>query len=212
MIDEFFLETGAVAARLLGSEATTARWDDPSALEGYTVGGLAGHLARGVLTVDTYLARPAPSPETATTDAAGYFVALVRDHDPVESELHRAVRKRGRRAAADGPAALSAAVTDALQRLRPRLSDVDHDRPVAVRDDLCLPLDQYLRTRLVELVVHLDDLATSVGRPVAAGIPDAAYEVAAEVLVRLAVLREGGPAVVRSLARRERHPGAVRAL
>lgn len=208
MIDELFLETGAVAARMIGSEAA-ARWAEPSALEGYTVGGLAGHLARGVLTVETYLERPAPSPDTPTTDAAGYLVTVLGDHDPIDSELHRGVRERGRRAAADGPVALADEVADALRRLGRRLPA---DRLVEVRDELCLPLDQYLRTRLVELVVHLDDLATSLSRPVATGIPDAAYQVVAEVLVRLAVLREGGPAVVRSLARRERHPGAVRAL
>lgn len=117
-----FLTTAEVAEELIGSAEVADRWLHDSALVGYTVGGLAGHLARAVLTV------------------AGY-----------------------------------------------------------------------LDTRLVELVLHLDDLAVSVGRDTAEEIPTEAYATVAAVVARIAVVRAGGVETVRSLGRRERHPDAVRA-
>lgn len=75
-----------------------------------------------------------------------------------------------------------------------------------------LGVERSLDTRLVELVVHRDDVAASLGE--AAGdlvsSSDAAYERVAGVLARLAARRFGGREVVRGLARRQRHPDAVR--
>jgi hypothetical protein len=64
-------------------------------------------------------------------------------------------------------------------------------------------LDEYLRTRLVELTVHIDDLALSldVDPPV---VPSAAYEVAIGVLVEVGRRRTSDLAVLRALTRRER--------
>jgi hypothetical protein len=74
-----------------------------------------------------------------------------------------------------------------------------------------MSLEEYLRTRLVELAVHADDLAVSAGRAVA-DLPEQAWVVAAEVLGGVAALRSGGVLTVRALARAERQPDAVRAL
>lgn len=218
VIGPIFLTCAGRAADAIASPAVAAAWDRTSALDGYTVAGLAGHLARAVLTVETYLA-PADDGAVADdelTDASGYLVAVLGEHDPVTSDLHRAVRVRGLEAAADGPSTLAGAVRDATARLSEALDDAALRRPVRVRDGLALPLDEYLRTRVVELVVHLDDLRVSVDEPpadaVADSLPDEAYRVAAAVLAETAARRAGGLAVVRSLARRERHPAAVRAL
>lgn len=97
-------------------------------------------------------------------------------------------------------------------RLAERLPTVDPHTLVAVRDDIVLPIEAYLRTRLVELVLHLDDLAVSVQRDGADAVPPEAYADVAAVLARVAVERSGPRATIRSLARRERHPEAVRAL
>jgi hypothetical protein len=64
-------------------------------------------------------------------------------------------------------------------------------------------------------VVHLDDLAVSVGHELGDRLPREAVQVALDVLVAVAVRRAGdfgGLLMVRSLARRERQPGALRAL
>ena len=63
-------------------------------------------------------------------------------------------------------------------------------------------LDEYLRTRLVELTVHIDDLAISVD--VAPSVPAEAYAAAMDVLVAVGRRRHGDLAVLRALTRRER--------
>jgi uncharacterized protein (TIGR03083 family) len=210
MIVTTFLHTAEQAERMLASPAVAERWERPSALEGYTVGGLAGHLARAALTVDRYLDQPVIDADP--TDAAGYFVRVLGSEDPVTGELHVRIRARSDDEAADGPEALVARVHDARTALGDALTAAEPGRLVAVRDDTVLPLTSYLETRLVELVVHLDDLAVSVDQPGPTDLLPEAYEVVAAVLARVAVRRAGPLETVRSLARRERAPTAVRAL
>lgn len=209
---ETFLAAAARAERLIASDRVAERWERPSALDGYRVGALAGHLARAVLTVARYLDRPVPPDEHEPIDAAGYFVRVLASHDPVDSDLHRRVRERGAQEAAEGPAPLVAQLARTRRELADRFPSIDPGHHVAVLDDAVLTVEQYLETRLVELVVHLDDLAVSVGLDGPDDVPVDAYEVAAAVLARIAGRRVGHLATVRSLARRERHPDAVRAL
>ena len=211
MICALFLQTAEVVEDALASPRVAERWDDPSALEGYTVAGLAGHLARAVLTVARYLDAPPPDATREPVDAAGYLVEALADHDPVTSDLHTRVRQRGAEAAADGPQALVDQVHEARLEVFRRLPGLAPDHRVGVFGGTPMRLDDYLETRLVELVVHLDDLAVSVGGDVER-VPAAAFEVVATVLARVAARRVGGLATVRALARRERHPDAVRAL
>lgn len=206
-----FLATAEVAERLLDSDEVAARWRDDSALDGYTVGGLAGHLARAVLTVERYLAGTG-GVEGAPTDAAGYLVRALGDHDPVASDFHGRVRARGEEEAGRGPEELVRLLRDSRAALADQLADLDPGHRVAVLDGTVLSVADYLETRLLELVVHLDDLAVSLGHDRAEGVPADAYATVASVLARVAVQRVGGLETVRSLARRERHPAAVRAL
>lgn len=205
-----FLAAALAAETLIASPEVAAQWEQPSALEGYTVAGLAGHLARAVLTLDRYLDGPAPDVEP--TDAAGYVVAVLGTHDPIDSEFHGRVRARAAQDAAGGQQALVDRLRDARQRLADRLADTDPGQSIAALDDTVLPVEEYLVTRLVELVIHLDDLAVSVGLPGPSGVPTGAYEATAALLATVASRRVGPLPVIRSLARRERHPDAVRAL
>ena len=75
-----------------------------------------------------------------------------------------------------------------------------------------MTVDEYLRTRVVELVVHADDLAASVGVAPMAPRPETG-KIAIDALVDVARIRHGDLAVLRALARRERDPvGALRVL
>jgi hypothetical protein len=89
-----FLACAQVAEELIASDVAAERWREPSALTGYTVGGLAGHLARAVLTLDGYLDEPAPAVEP--TDAAGYYLRVLAAHDPVSSDCACGGRARMR--------------------------------------------------------------------------------------------------------------------
>ncbi|MGN2635213.1 hypothetical protein ACTD5D_03275 [Nocardia takedensis] len=72
-------------------------------------------------------------------------------------------------------------------------------------------LDDFLLTRLLELVVHSDDLALSADLPTPP-LPPHVYEPVLDLLTRLAVTRHGQTAVLRTLARAERAPTTIAAI
>jgi Mycothiol maleylpyruvate isomerase N-terminal domain len=203
-----FLEAARTATSLLRRDEVGERWDEPSALREMRVGDLAGHLLRGARSVETYL--DAAEPPEAVYDGVGYYAALNLTTD-LEDDLNRSVRDRASEAARGGWREVGEEARALCDRLTVRLGEERPDRRVTVIMGLTLTLDECLTTRVVELVVHTDDLAASVGLddqfPPA---PDAASLVIA-TLVTLARLRHGDEAVMRALARRERDvPDALR--
>jgi hypothetical protein len=73
-----------------------------------------------------------------------------------------------------------------------------------------LTLDDMLITRMMELAVHSDDLAVSVGVPTPE-LPPGAADTVIGLLTRLAVRRHGPTGVLRALSRSERAPGTIAA-
>lgn len=209
MVVDAFLHAAERAEMVVSQPEVAERWNEPSALDGHTIGSLAAHLARSVFTVQRYLVTPSGAGQPTT--AAGYLVAVLGDADPVDSEVHRGVRARARDEAAAGHANLCARFGRARNELAETLPSCDLTQPIRVLDGIVLPLEEYLRSRIVELVIHLDDLSVSVGDEPPQDL-DAAFDIAATVLVQVAVRRNGPWETLRSLARRERHPSATRAL
>lgn len=204
-----FLETGRVAADLLARPEVEAAWDSPSALPEFTVRGLAGHLLRATGSVAAYLDRPEPSGEPVS--AAEYYAQAVDEPD-ITSEIHRAIRQRGEDEAAGGFASVRDRSYELLETLRARLEAEPPDRKIRAYKDLVLTIDEYLVTRLIELVVHVDDLSVSVGVE-APPLPPDATKLAIDALVDVARQKHGDLAVLRALTRRERdEAGALRVL
>ena len=88
-------------------------------------------------------------------------------------------------------------------------------RPVAVIrvSGAQTSLREYLRTRVLELVVHGDDLVCSVPGLAAPDPPPGSLEVSLAVCLELAQARVGGLAALRAFTRSERAlPGALRVL
>jgi hypothetical protein len=204
-----FLATGRVAADLLAAPEVEAAWERPSALPEFSVRGLAGHLLRATGSVAAYLDRPEPDGDPVS--AAEYYVQAVEEPD-IHSDVHRAIRQRGEEEAAGGYEAVRDRSYALLDELGARLESEPADRKVRAYKDLVLRIDDYLVTRLIELVVHVDDLAVSAGVP-PPGLPPEATGVAITTLVEVAQLKHGDLAVLRALARRERDQvGALRVL
>ncbi|HEY8369066.1 MAG TPA: maleylpyruvate isomerase N-terminal domain-containing protein [Thermodesulfobacteriota bacterium] len=197
---ETWFEAAAVARGLLASPETAARWDAPSALAEFSVRGLAGHLARAILVVESYL--DAPPPSGPPIPAAAYFPAVLTTRD-LSDPLHVGIRARGEALAADGPAALVAAVDAVLARLRTRLPAEPRDRLVAVTGGHVMRLDDYLVTRMVEITVHTDDLAVSLGLATP-DWPAAVSDAVVGHLLAAARRKHGDLAVIRAFTRRER--------
>ena len=202
-VRQTYLAAASIAVDLVASPDVGAAWDRPSILPGYRVGGLAAHLGRALVTVDTYLAAPPPEPAAPRVDAVRYFVAALAEHDPVASAFHGAVRERSEQAAAAGPRS----VADGLRAVHDRLAAraLDLAQPLSVFDGMAITLGDYLRTRLVELTVHGADLADSVDRPRPSFAPDA-WAVAARVVAEVALARHPPDRVTMALARADRSP------
>ncbi|MFC3500681.1 maleylpyruvate isomerase N-terminal domain-containing protein [Micromonospora krabiensis] len=204
-----YLTAAHSAVRLLGDPAVAARWDAPSALAEFGVAGLAGHLASQVFQLQTVLAEPVP---------AGQPVGLLDHYAParwigasVDDEVNVGIRRVGEATAADGPAALVARTAAAVDELAQVLAAEPADRVVHLaRGPWSLTLDDYLTTRLMEIAVHSDDLAVSVGVPTP-DLPADVLDPVLSLLARLAVRRHGQPAVLRALTRAERAPEDITA-
>lgn len=205
LIFDAFLDAAELAADVVGDGRVAGFWDLPSVLEGYTVGGLAGHVFQATDRL-RHVLQAEPPPPSAPAPIADYY-GLTRIDTPADLDhaFHRAVRDEGARTAELGHGELAAQFTALVTNLRTTLPGCDPGRlvPVVLGDGRPSRLDDYVATRVVELLVHSDDLAVSAGLPEISVPPDSA-DVAIEALVLVARARHGDVAVLRALARRER--------
>lgn len=206
-----YLRAADVAVALIGDDAVAARWTAPSALAGFTVGGLAAHLGAQVRNVGAALAADLPAHAEVRT-LPQHYGAVAWLGRPVDAPANQAIVDSGEEAAAGGPAAVLERVTTVLADLRDRLPGEPGDRPVLLPwTGWALRLDDLLVTRMMEIAVHDDDLAVSVDRPTPV-LPDEVFAPVAALLTDLAARRHGQAAVLRALSRRERAPETIAAI
>jgi hypothetical protein len=204
------LETVDAVLVLLRDPALGPVWDDDSALPRLTVRGLAGHLGAQAFNIERALAEP-PGDGPVLSVEAHYERATWIGAD-LDEPVNVSVRDEGERLAEGGREALAEEVAAAAARLRVALPAEPEDRVVRLPwTGRRLLLDDLLLTRLLEMVVHADDLAASA--PVAAPeLPGAATELVLGLLTRLAARRHGSTAVLRAFTRPERATGPVTAI
>lgn len=207
MIRDAYLSAAGVAATLLRDPAVSARWSQPSALTDFSVAGLACHVAFQVTRTVTFLAAP---PGGEAIPVLEHYIRNTWVTSGVEATDNVAIRRANERQAADTTApALADEVDAALAELRRVVPAEPAQRIVDFRE-WGLAVDDFLLTRVMELVVHSDDLAVSVGVPTPE-MPAAATEATIRLLADVAAWRHGPLAVVRALSRRERAPETVSA-
>jgi hypothetical protein len=175
-------------------------WGRPSALARMTVGDLAGHVFLVLRRVDKHLdATVAPD---APRDRGWSFPRVDREAD-LDLVVHVGVRGAGQHVAAWGSADVVAACRDRLVTLEQRLPA--EAPPHVMLGPLAIPFGDYLGSRIVEVLVHADDLAVSVGRELPAPPPEA-VDVALGYLLTAARDVHGDLAMLRAFTRRERVP------
>jgi hypothetical protein len=208
-VREDFLAAARSAAGLLREPAVAAAWGEPSALPEFTVGGLGGHLAYQVFAVQHMLA--APPAEEPTISLPDHYGRLPWIGAPLDADVNVGIRRGGEEIGAAGPEALVSRVDSAIAELADRLPGTD-PRPVHLPfwGAWSLTLDDLLITRTMELAVHSDDLAVSVG-VVTPELPQTAVDSVIDLLSRVAVRRHGATAVLRALSRAERAPASIAA-
>ncbi len=202
-----YLDAATVAVGLLAEPAVAASWEQPSALPRMTVGGLAAHLALQITRVPGELDAAVQHSPIELIDHYGRSTWVGAD---INNESNTGIRRLADDTAAPGPAAVLARAGEELDRLRDRLPGEPGDRLVH-RPAWALSLDDVLVTRLLEITVHCDDLAVSVGVPTPE-LPGPAVQQVLDLLVQLAVRRHGTTAVLRTLSRAERAPATIAAI
>lgn len=89
-----FVSAARSAIGLLRDPAVTAAWDKPSALESFSVAGLAGHLAFQILVVPRVLAAAVPSEETVSL--LEHYARVQWIGADLDDEINVRIRRDGR--------------------------------------------------------------------------------------------------------------------
>lgn len=195
-------------ADLVGSPAVAHAWDQESVLPGLTVGGLTRHLVSQPECAAEFLTAPG-RPDAAVLDLVGHYDRVDWLHAPVDALENTSIRDDFNEMASAG----HAGSIEVLARSRLHLAAaIAAARPTTYVpwQDCALPTDDFLVVRLMEIVVHADDLACSVGAATPRFAPDV-LEPALALLAALAAQRRGQDAVLRALSRDERSQGPVSA-
>jgi hypothetical protein len=207
---ELYLSAADAAARLLAAPEVAHDWHRPSALAKLSVQGLAGHLAGQIFFIPAVQAEP--EPDEPAIGLHEYYRRVSWIGSDLDTEFNRLIRSSGEQDAADGPAALAARAAECVEQLRSTLPAAPSRR---VRRPTWGPwsisLDDFVTSRMLELVVHCDDLAYSVGLPTPEFAQEA-VETVVDLLSRIALRRHGATDVLRALSRSERAPAVVSAL
>jgi len=204
-----FLVAARTTQSLLNASAVSDSWTEPSALPGFTVGGLAEHLAGQILTTARVLTEPPSTHELVPLSehySRAAWVGADRDAEP-----NVIIRDSGEQAAAEGPLALASRVAQAVADLEQGLPAESADRLIRPpAGPWSLSLHDFLLTRMMEMVVHCDDLAYSL-RLDTPSFPEPVRDPVLALLVQLSIRRHGMAAVVRALTRVERAPLSIAA-
>jgi hypothetical protein len=196
-------------SQLVAAPRVAETWEHESVLPGMTVGGLTRHLVSQTECAVEFLRIQPPPPHAPVVSLAELYRRTDWFAAPVDAPENTSIRDDFNAMAAGGqPHSIAI-----LQRSRT-------DLPAAIAEagsttyvpwqDCSLSTDDFLVVRLMEVVVHADDLAASVGR----STPDFDDEVVHPALALLAVLsarRHGRVAAVRALSRAERADAPIAA-
>ena len=204
-----FLRAADHALALLSRDEVAAAWDRPSALAQWSVGGLAAHLADQVPIAVRLLTAEASELEPITVEA--HYERAAWASASLDEEVNRGIRDRGEERACEGRDAVTRSVAEARVGLLAALAAAEHDRAVLIPwQGWALARDDFLTTRMLEVVVHGEDLAASVSID-APPLPTDVLDPVLRLLGRLAVRRHGQAAVIAALSRSERAPRTVSA-
>ena len=202
-----FARAVEVASELVMHPEVTSRWNAESACADMSVGALARHVVSQWFNAERLLRAPAGADPIPAVEHYARAAWVSASHD---DEANVEIREGSEDLAAEGPETMRSVVED----LRPRLAEVlasDRSGPVLVPwQGWSLSEGDFLLTRMMELVVHCDDLAASIDVP-PPEFPDDVVLPVLGLLTRVARRRHGQTALVRALSRPQRAPADVSA-
>lgn len=200
-LDSAFPAAAAIALDLIQHPEVTAQWSRPSALPHLSVGGLACHLGRQAVRAAELLPTASDLPVLDSADSHYERAAWVTEGTPDEDTVAQGPDEAE---ALHGPQGLHARSGAALAQVTDLLSRGTALDVVPIPwQGWALRRADFLLTRQLEIVVHSDDLAVSVGVPTPV-FPAEVFDPVRDLLVRLAVRRHGQSALISALSRSER--------
>jgi hypothetical protein len=202
------------AAELVGGlvarREIAAAWTEESSCAGMTVGGLARHLVgQSQYVVRLLSADESPRDDAETLGLIEHYARESWPHEDLDSDANRFVREKSDTQAGEGHDVAVSLQARAIADLPAALADPPGTVFIPWQG-WRMPTDDFAVTRLMEMVVHSDDLAASVGVP-APDFGPAVLEPVLALLAGLAVVRHGQDAVVRALTRPQRAPASIAA-
>ncbi|WP_034273040.1 maleylpyruvate isomerase N-terminal domain-containing protein [Actinospica robiniae] len=213
-IFEDFLAAADAAVGLIASEQVAARWGEASALAGFTVGGLAAHLGWQVQSADLALGAPRPGPGAAVTGLLEHYARAAWVGAEPDAAVNVGIRDAGEERARAGAGQQAQLTRAAREECAAVLGSPGFEPETVIAmpwiEGRAMSARDVLTTRLMELVVHGDDLAVSLG-VATPQYPGSAFETVNDLLVRVSAARHGSLAVLRALSRAERAPASIAA-
>jgi len=196
---------GEHVGQMLAHPEIEKNWNEPSALEHLSVGALAAHLGRAFTTAWLYV-QADPCIVDDDIDASSYFYAAFDQPDEDLTALRQNIVQRANDDAEPGATAVRATHERTVTDLKTRMIGEPAERGIEVFGDMCMQLDDYLVTRMVEAVIHSDDLAASLNIEMPEFAPDV-MDLVMVALLGMARARHGDIAMLREFARGERATG-----
>ena len=185
-------ETAAHSFLDLVAKVKVSQWGEP-ALGVWDVRSLVGHTSRAILTVEQYLLAE-PAPAVTAPDAESYYAAVFTEYTDNDAIAARGV-EAGKALNENSGAEFEAT----LERALALIEKSGPDRVVAI-GPIGIPLAEYLRTRVFELVVHCMDIARATNQE--HGIPADVVANVADLAARVAVRKGDGEAILFALTGR----------
>jgi len=210
-ITQGFLASARTAADLVTCAEVRSGWDLESSCAGMTNGGLANHLADQ--TGNTVRLLAAPPPELTPIPVVEHYRRAGWVRSGLGQEANTSIRDGSNDQARGGYDALAtrvAADLEALPETLARAADRSPDAVLIPWQGWALTTHDFLVTRLMEIAVHSDDLASGLGL-VTPPLPDDAVREVLGLLTAVAVDRHGQTALLRTLSRPQRAPAGVSA-
>lgn len=145
-----FLEAARTFAELLQRDEVAARWDEPSTMEGYTVGDLAGHVTAATAPLESALDMPPPSDRKVIRLGRYYAGMRIGTPEDADKPIHGAMHDLSHVAGREGAEANADRFRSLVERLGKQLAGEEADRLLDLRPvvPIAIRLDDFVRTRV----------------------------------------------------------------
>jgi hypothetical protein len=206
VLDTFF-NLSQLVVDLLGKQTINEMWQDSTVLPNYSVGLLLSHITSSFLRVETVSESKAPDNFIEVSYEYYYGNDVLRDPDGYEDGISIVMLKESQLKVESGPDQIRRSLELSSDRLRSKLNKDVLDEFIAVVSvkNGAAKLADFMRTRITDIVVHLDDLfVTSKDLGTFDQIDDRAVDIALYVCQSIVLAHYGKTDLLRSVARQER--------